>query len=87
MQDNSGAVMVTLRDPVYIYQSSRYAQRRLFYRPFLLKDPYYRYFVLVVVAYQGSGNHQRGEVVTAYAAANTKQEDILIWSKYEAKTP
>ena len=83
MQDQQGAVVTTIRDPAYIYQSSRYPNRRLLYRPFVLPAPYYQSYALVVIDYRGSGSRRTGEVVSAYSTANIKTRDILIWSKYE----
>ncbi len=85
MRGNQGAVCTTIRDPVYIYQSNRYLGRRLYYRPFTLPQPFYSTYTLVVVQYKGQGSKRRGEIVSAYATANIKAGDILIWWKYETK--
>ncbi|GEM_PF-1432973 len=85
MLEQQGAVITTVRDPVYVYQSARYARRRLFYRPFVLSGAFNRFYLLVVVQYKGNGRNTTGEIVTAYSTANIKEGDALIWSKYETK--
>lgn len=82
LENQQSAVSITVQEPIYIYQSGRYPERRLFYRPFVLPAPFRNSYVLVVIAYRGSGDRRRGEVVSAYATANIKEGDILIWSKY-----
>ena len=86
MEDQQGAVIGAIGNPAYIYQSERYPQRRLLYRPFILPKPFDRTYLLVVIEYRTSRGQRRGEVVTAFSAFNIKQRDILIWSKYETAT-
>ena len=80
MAGQQSATVATLRDPSFVFQSSRYPARRLYYKPFVLPEPYHRAYLLVVVAYDRDG--KKGTVVTAFPTANIKQEDILLWSKY-----
>lgn len=82
MEGNEGAVVAALREPTHEYQSDRYPNRRIYYRPFILPKPYYQSYLRVVIAYQGSGTRARGELVTAFPSANIRGGDILIWSKY-----
>ena len=87
MSGHQSAVTVTLRDPAFEYQDSRHLRRKIYYRPFVLPGQFNRYYVRVVVEYRGTGNRKRGVVVTAFASANIREGDILIWSKYETRTP
>jgi hypothetical protein len=82
MEGQQSAVVSTLNDPLSVYQSGRYPDRRLFYRPFVLAGPFHRTYLMVVVAYRTRRGTMTGEVVTAFSTANIKQGDILIWSKY-----
>ena len=86
MAGHQSAVSQTIRDPVYVYQSTRYANRRIHYRPFILPGPYHQYFLMVVIAYDRRGNRTYGEIVTAFPTANTKEGDILRWSKFQTTT-
>ena len=82
MEGNEGAVVVALKDPTHEYQSDRYPNRRIYYRPFTLPDPYYQSYLRVVVAYHGTGAGETGELVTAFPSANIRHGDIEIWLKY-----
>ena len=86
MRDQQAAVSATITQPVFIYQDRAHPRRHVYYRPFVLPEPYYRYYLRVVVEYHGHGDRKRGALVTAFAAANIRQGDVLIWSKYEAKS-
>ena len=76
------AVESAVREPIYVYQSGRYPNRRLFYKPFVLSGPFHRTYLLVVVEYRTRGGVSTGSIITAFSTANIKQGDILIWSRY-----
>jgi hypothetical protein len=80
MAGQQSAIMACCNNPYQVYQSGRYPQRLIYYKPFALPKPFDRYYLLVVVEYSGSGARHRGKIVTAFASANIKRGDILIWS-------
>jgi hypothetical protein len=86
MQDQAALVQQAIRDPAYVYQDQRYPRRKIFYRLAVLPFSYVCY-IRVVVEYRRPHNKRHGEVITAFAAANIRSGDVLIWSKYEKLNP
>ena len=80
MENLQAAVQISLSNPKFVYQSGRYPDRKLFYRPYLLPRPYDTHYLLVVVGYYSNGT-KTGTVITAYPRKFIAKGDILIWPK------
>ena len=80
MAGQQGAVITALRDPYYVAQSGRRPNRRIYYRPLVLRAPYTNEFLLVVADYPAQGQ-RFGRIVTAYYRRNVKRGETVIWTR------
>ena len=80
LEGQQDAVRTTLANPDHVYQSGRHSNRLLYYRRFVLPDPHYREYLLVVVAYSGRAPSIVGRILTAYSTPNIKRGDTVLWT-------
>ena len=80
------AVIAALRDPYYVFiPAGPWANRRVYYRPLVLRQPYTNHHLLVVADYPPR-RRRYGRVVTAYPRETLGKEILenrgtLLWTK------
>ena len=72
-------VISAITDPLYVYQSSRRPNRRLFYQTLEFPAVFTEEYLLAVVAYDPVGNGLEGVLVTAYPASEIHTNNLLLW--------
>ena len=81
MANQQAAVITALRDPYFVFiPAGQQGNRRLYYRPLVLRPPHTNYYLLVVADYP-AGRRQFGVVITAYFRQRIRIGDTLIWTK------
>ena len=72
-------VIRAIAAPLYVYQSSRRPNRRLFYREIDFPAPFTEEYLLAVVAYDPVEDGLAGILVTAYPASEIHANNLLLW--------
>ena len=81
MVGQQAAVIAALRDPYYVFiPAGPWANRRVYYRPRVLRQPYTNYYLLVVADYP-SRRRRYGRVVTAYPRETLDKGVPMLWTK------
>lgn len=80
MVGQQAAVITALSDPYYVTQPGGRPNRRVYYRPRVLRYPNTNDFLLVVADYP-TRRQEYGGIVTAYSRRNLKKSELLIWTR------
>ena len=80
MEGQQDAVTAAVSDPYHVYRPRGRRNRRLYYRPFVLRRSYMQHYLLVVADYP-TGRREFGRIVTAYHRQTIKRGDVLVWSR------
>ena len=83
LQGRQDAVITTLTDPDFVYQSGVYPDRKLHYRKEVLPYPYAQDFLTVVVFYPAQ-RPAFANIVTAYRKPPDEIKETLLWSRQGA---
>ena len=73
-------VKVAIERPYQIYQDSSNVNKRVIYKPFILPEPFHRWYLRVVIEYKKRPlRKMTGYVRTAFSCQNKKRDQILLW--------
>ncbi len=82
MEGCEAYVKAAVENPYQIYQDSRYPNKKIIYKPFILPKPFHTQYLRVAIQYRKRMFRDLvGYVLSAFACQNKKQGDILIWEE------
>jgi hypothetical protein len=80
MKECEAIVEAAIQTPYQVYQDRITLNKKVIYKPFVLPNPFHTYYLRIVIEYKKSGfRGTRGYIRTAFACANKKKGDILLW--------